>query len=112
MRTFQLAIAVLAILIASTVAAQNLPRYYKDADFKRTGRIDSVQLEEQRIVIDDISYSFSSNVIVHSPRAYNVATSNLKVGTTIGYKFLNVRARQIGEIWLLPNNYNDRAGRR
>jgi hypothetical protein len=32
----------------------------------------------------------------------------LKVGTTVGYKFLNARARLIGEIWLLPDDYNDR----
>ena len=112
MRTFHLAMAVIALLLAGTVAAQNLPRYYKDADFQRTGRIDSVQIEAQRIVIDDVAYSFSTNLIVHSPRAYNVPVSNLKVGKIIGYKMLNARSRLIGEIWLLPNDYNDRARRR
>ena len=112
MRIFSQAMAVIAILLAGSVAAQDLPRYYKDADFQRTGRIDSVQLKAQRIVIDDISYNISSNVIIHSPRAYNVPAANLKVGTTIGYKFLNARSRLIGEIWLLPNDYKDRAGRR
>jgi hypothetical protein len=108
MRTFQLAMAVLAILLAGSVAAQDLPRYYKDADFQRTGRVDSVQIEAQRIVIDDIAYTISSSLVVHSPRAYSVPISNLKVGTTVGYKFLNARARLIGEIWLLPDDYNDR----
>jgi len=71
--------AILALLLAGTVLAQDLPRYYKNADFQRTGRVDSVQIEAQRIVIDDVAYSFSSNLIVHSPRAYNVPVSNLKV---------------------------------
>ena len=112
MRTIHLAMAVIALLLAGAVAAESLPRYYKDADFQRTGRIDSVQIEAQRIVIDDIPYSFSTNLIVHSPRAYSVPVSNLKVGTIVGYKMLNARGRLIGEIWLLPNNYNDRARRR
>jgi hypothetical protein len=112
MRTFHLATAVIALLLAGTVAAQNLPRYYQNADFQRTGRIDSVQIEAQRVIIDDVAYSISSNLIVHSPKAYSVPVSNLKVGTLVGYKMLNPRSRLIGEIWLLPNDYNDRAGRR
>jgi len=112
MRTFHLAIAVIALLLAGTVAAQNLPRYYKDADFQRTGRVDSVQIEAQRIVIDDVSYSISSNLIVHSPKAYSVPVSNLKVGTLVGYKMLNARSRLISEVWLLPSDYNDRRRRR
>ncbi len=112
MRSLQLTLGVIALLLAGTVAAQNLPRYYQNADFQRTGTIDSVQIEAQRIVIDDIPYSISSNLIVHSPRAYSVPVSNLKVGTLVGYKMLNPRSRLIGEIWLLPNDYNDRGRRR
>lgn len=112
MRTLQLAITAIAVLLAGTVAAQNLPKYYQNADFQRTGRIDSVQIEAQRLVIDDIPYTFSSNLIVHSPRSYSVPISNLRVGSTVGYKLLNARGRLIGEIWLLPNDYNERAPRR
>ena len=112
MRSLQLTLGVIALLLAGTVAAQNLPRYYQNADFQRTGTIDSVQIEAQRIVIDDIPYSISSNLVVHSPRAYSVPVSNLKVGSLVGYKMLNARSRLIGEIWLLPNDYNDRARRR
>ncbi len=112
MRTFQLVIAAVAILLAGTVAAQNLPRYYQDADFQRTGRIDSIQIEAQRLVIDDVPYTFSSSLVVHSPRAYSVPISNLKVGSTVGYKLLNARGRLIGEIWLLPDDYDKRTRRR
>ena len=104
--------AVVALLLTGTVLAQDMPRYYEDADFQRTGRIDSVQIEAQRIIIDDVSYSISSNLIVHSPRAYSVPVSNLKVGTLVGYKMLNTRGRLISEIWLLPNDYDDRPRRR
>ncbi|MDH3619808.1 MAG: hypothetical protein OER91_02880 [Gammaproteobacteria bacterium] len=112
MRMLKPAIAVIALLLAGTVAAQSLPKYYQDADYQRTGRIDSVQIQAQRVVIDDIAYSISSNLIVHSPRAYSVPVSNLKVGKTIGYKLLNGRGRLISEIWLLPDDYEDRGRRR
>ena len=56
--------------------------------------------------------TYSSNLIVHSPRSYSVPLSRLKPGTRIAFKTLENRGRVITEIWLLPDSYEDGARRR
>jgi len=112
MRNIRLAIAGIALLLAATGAAQDLPKYYDDAKMQRTGTIDSVQLDAQRIIIDDIPYTISKNLIIHSPRAYNVPASRLRVGKLVGYQTFAGRNRLIAKIWLLPDDYDDRSRRR
>jgi hypothetical protein len=96
--------AVLALTLAGAASAQGLPNYYPKGGFQRTGVLDAVQPEAQRIVIGDLGYLYSSNLVVHSSR--------LKPGTRVAFKTLENRGRVITEIWLLPDNYDDGSRRR
>jgi len=93
-----------AIFLAGTAIAADLPSYYPADGFQRVGVLDSVQLERQVIIISDIPYSLANSLIVHSTSAYSVPTSQLRIGSKIGYKMAR-SGRLITEIWLLPNNY-------
>ena len=112
MRKLRLTAAIVALAFAGIASAQGLPDYYPTEGFQRTGVLDAVQTEAQRIIIGDLGYAYSSNLIVRSPRSYSVPLSRLKPGTRIGFKTLNNRGRVITEIWLLPDNYEDGSRRR
>ena len=92
------------IFLAGTAMAADLPSYYPADGFQRVGVLDSVQLDRQVIIISDIPYSLANSLIVHSTSAYSVPTSQLRIGSKIGYKMAR-SGRLITEIWLLPNNY-------
>ena len=112
MYTLRIIAAVLAISLAGAAAAQGLPDYYPKQGFQRTGILDAMYPNAQRIVIDDLGYNYSSNLVVHSPRSYSVPLSQLKPGTRIAFKTLNNRGRMITVIWLLPDDYKDGSRRR
>ena len=112
MRTFRRTVAIVALALAGIASAQGLPDYYPTEGFQRTGVLDAVQPEAQRIIIGDLGYTYSSNLVVHSPRSYSVPMSRLKPGTRIAFKTLNNRGRVITEIWLLPDDYKDGSRRR
>lgn len=104
------AVVVLSIFISGLAAAQ-FPAYYPNEGFQRVGVVDSVQLDRQIIVINDIPYNLANNLIVHSETSYSVPVSKLRLGGQIGYKTAG-RGRLISEIWLLPNNYKSPRQRR
>ena len=111
MQILRLTALTAALALAGTAMAQDLPDYYPENGFQRTGSIDSVQFEAQRIVIDDIAYTISSSVVVHSPRSYSVPATKLRIGARVGYKLAS-GGRVIAEIWLLPGRYPDDRRRR
>lgn len=94
----------IVIAFASTAIAQRLPAHYPADGFQRTGIIDAVIVEENRIVIGDISYRLSSDVAVHSLTAKDVSIARLRPGVHVGIR--NGRSRVITELWLLPLNYD------
>lgn len=106
MRTF---IVALLLALASPVVAQGLPSYYPSEGFQRTGLVDGIYADENRIVINDIPYQYSTSVVVHSLSSYRAPLSRVTTGTRVGYKM--TREGVIIELWLLPDNYK-RAGRR
>ncbi len=95
-------IVVLALLVA-------FPAFSQDSsgkDFQRTGTVDAIYATEGRIVIGDIPYPFSPNVIVHSTNSYRLPFSRVRTGVKVGFKMSS--AGEITELWLLPKNYSDR----
>lgn len=99
-----------ALAFAVAAWADTFPQYYPKEGFQRTGTIDSVQLQAQRIIIDDVPYAVSSNLIVHALNAYSVPVSRLEKGRRVGYKIS--AGRMITRIWLLPADYEDPRWRR
>lgn len=97
-------ILIAIIACANVVAASDFPDYYPKAGFQRTGTLDSVQLDRRMIVINDVRYSLSNNLVVHSMSSYSVPVTQLTQGSTIGYSMAG-GGRLITKIWLLPSDY-------
>jgi hypothetical protein len=97
-------ILVATFMFVSAVVASDYPDYYPKKGFQRTGMLDAVQLNRQRIVINDVPYSLSNNIIVHSMSSFSVPATRLRPGTIIGYSMAR-GGRLITEIWLLPRDY-------
>jgi len=97
----------LTIALCGTSVAQRLPGYYPES-FQRTGTVDDV--DDDRIVINDVPYGLSSSVVVHTLFAQETFVSALRKGTLIGYQV--GEDRQIVEIWALPDDYDVSKGRR
>lgn len=92
------------MIIAGTALAQDFPSYYPADGFERVGVIDAVYLEEQRIVVGDVPYVLSDDLIVHSPQSYNASRAHLRPGRVIGFEPNG--GEVLTRIWLLPDNYN------
>lgn len=104
-----LSVVVVVLALANVAYASDRTRVPEGADYQRTGRVDAVYLEENRIVIDDIPYGLADILRIRAGGSKAVSRGKLRSGMTIGFK-LN-RGRQITEIWLLANNA-ERRGRR
>lgn len=98
----------LAVVLTTFAYARDLPAYYPDK-LGRSGEIDAVYLDEGHIVIDDIPYAISSNVVVHSLSAYSVSRARLRPGSQVAFRMGGDRT--ITNIWLLPRNYDARSRR-
>jgi hypothetical protein len=95
-----------ALLFGVTAAgAADLPAYYPSEGFQRTVRIDALVPEEQRIIVNDISYTLADNVIVHTPTTFSVPRTSLRVGDRIAYRLGGNQL--IVEIWTVPGDDND-----
>ena len=102
--------SMLVCMWATAALAYDLPAYYPKDGFRRAGVIDAVHFEEERIVIDDVPFQYSPNVVVHSLSAYSVSRTRLQPGVLVAYKVGGNRV--ITEIWLLPQDYDVNRRRR
>ncbi len=100
-----------ALMIAATSLAwgQSLPKHYPAEGFNRTGLVDAVYPDENRIVINDMPFAYSSSIIVHSLSLNRAHFSRVRSGVRVAYKM--GKANEITELWLLPANYSDARGR-
>ena len=106
MKTKLIAALLTSIVLVGSAFADSLPDYYKKG-MQRTGSLDAIDLERQTIVIDDMRYLVSSNMIVHSPRSFSIPATRLRVNSQVGYK-LSSNGRMIMELWVLPKGYKAR----
>jgi len=97
------------LLIMTTSFAQNFPSYYPKEGFQRIGTLDALYTEEKRVVIDDVPYLISDDLVVHALNAYSVSSARLRPGIKVGFKQSGNRV--ISEFWLLPINYDARRRR-
>jgi len=95
---------VVALTIAGSAIAQNLPKYYPSEGFRRTGNVDAVYSDASRIVINDIQYYYSASVVVHSLSSYRTSFGRVHSGVHVAYKLGS--DNRIVELWLLPANYS------
>ena len=95
----------LVLILAGPAFSQDLPRYYPQEGFQRTGLVDALYVDESRIVIDDIPYQYASSVVVHSVSSYRVSITRVRSGVRVAFKL--GRNHEIVELWLVPENYSD-----
>jgi len=100
-KTVLLIIVMACGFISMSALAQKFPAYYPKG-FQETGVIDAVSLGKGRIIIGDIVYRVSPQVVVRSRSSKEDSALRLRVGTTVGFK---MRGNMITEFWLLPDNY-------
>ena len=92
-----------------SATASDFPAYYPKDGIGRAGVIDAVHLDENRVVIDDVQYRLSEDVVVHSLTSYSVAKSRLRPGMKVAFKAGG--SRVITKFWLLPRDYDTRRRR-
>lgn len=93
-------VVLLTIAVCGSALAQRLPSHYPDS-FQRTGTVDDISTTT--IVINDIPYTLSNTVVVHSLTESRIAVARIRPDDVIGFEF--GENRQIVEIWLLPDDY-------
>jgi len=97
-------------VLVTTAFAQHLPGYYPQEGVQRTGKIDGVGLDERVVIINDIEFTLSESVVVHSLSNEKDSVGRLTSGKFVGYRLDG--NTEIAEIWLLPSSYDrSRRGR-
>ncbi len=106
MKTKLITAIIAMIIMIGTAYADDLPSYYSKG-MQRTGSLDGIDHNRQTIVIDDVRYVMSSNLIVHSPTSFSIPATQLRINSKVGYK-LSANGRLIMELWVLPRGYKER----
>lgn len=101
--------ALCAMVVTTASIAAEFPSYYPQNGLQATGRINALHLEENRIVIDDVSYQMTDSPIVHALNAYSVSFGRIRPGVMVA--FLPKQGNVISEFWLLPLDYDPRERR-
>ncbi|MEO1204540.1 MAG: hypothetical protein AAFX10_17685 [Pseudomonadota bacterium] len=104
MRNILSAIFLGSLLVSAAADARDMPDYYSESEEHETGRIDDVRLQEHSVVINDVQYTLSDDVVVHSLESYSVSRARLRPGIYIAYKLGS--GRRITNVWLLPASYD------
>lgn len=105
MRSLVFTLILNCVLVGSAVG-RDLPDYYPDDVLRRAGQLDAVYLDRDSIVIDDVPYQLSKDVVVHALTAYSVARTRLRPGTMVAFRVDG--ARTITAIWMLPRDFDGR----
>jgi len=83
-----------------------LPAHYPSDGFDRIGNVDSINLETREVIIEDMVYTLSDDVVLNSRSRSSDSLGRLFKGTKVGFNFSNAGSnRYIREIWLLPSSY-------
>lgn len=106
MRSFILA---LVLLVSTAAVAQNWPDYYPREGFSRSGVVDVVYADENRIVINDVSYKMNARPIVRSLSSSYDSMARIRPGVRVAFRV--DQNREIVEFWLLPKDYEERRRR-
>lgn len=108
MKHFLVQIKGLALLmllsLSLSVSAATLPAYYPET-FQMHGTVDRIDIKRGEIVINDMFWSLSMNVKVHSLTTEFSSIQTLRLGMNIGFSMNTVNGKnQVAEIWILPDN--------
>lgn len=100
-RTTWKTLGILGIALLSCAApAQDLPESGSQSGFRRSGVVEAVDTAADVIVVDDMQFSLSANLVIHAANGQSASRGRLRPGIVIGYR--QSGERLITEIWLLP----------
>lgn len=110
----QLRITLLIILclVLPHASADGWPAYYPQ-HIEHFGTIDVLDLNKQKLIVDDMTYHLDRSLAVHSLQNEQDTQLSLRQGGKIGFRFYTneIQQRYITEAWILPQdigNYKSR----
>lgn len=97
----------LSLMLAQPVLAA-FPDWYPKDGFAHYGKIDDVDSKGKVIIIGDREYHYSDNTVVHSMSETSDSLGRLRKNVMVGFTYdMNAAgAKQLLEVWLLPENYS------
>lgn len=99
-------ICLVAGMAATSIHAAQLPSHYPDDGFDRIGTIETISFETRKIIVNDVEYLLSDDVVLHSRSSSSDSLGRLIKGSKLGFNFTRAgKQRYIREIWLLPSSY-------
>jgi hypothetical protein len=101
-----LKLAICALALVATASHARLPSWYPAGGFEHWGKVD--RIGTSAIIIEDMLYYLTENVVVHSLSQTSDSRSRVREGTVVGFTYGETAAgkRMIPELWLLPGTYS------
>lgn len=105
-RYTKLLLTLVTTMVLGIANGAQLPAHYPSDGFDRIGNVDSINLETREVIIEDMVYTLSDDVVLNSRSRSSDSLGRLFKGTKVGFNFSNAGSnRYIREIWLLPSSY-------
>ena len=88
-----------------------LPAHYPSNGFDRIGNIEDINPATRQVVINDMAYILSEDVVLNSLSRSSDSLGRLIKGAKVGFNFSSAgKNRYIRELWLLPSTYTPTEG--
>ena len=97
----------LVLFLGLTMSAVNAAE--QSYPYKIAGTVDILKSSNKGIVIDDMSYRLSPNVVIHGDKGKIASRKDLKEGIKVGANLSSYSGSSRGmvyEIWILPSNFD------
>lgn len=105
-RYTKLLLTLVTTMVLGIANSAQLPAHYPSNGFDRIGNVDSINFETRQVIIEDMIYILSDDVVLNSLSRSSDSLGRLIKDTKVGFNFSSAgRNRYIREIWLLPSTY-------
>ena len=110
-RYTKLLLTLVTTMVLGIANGGQLPAHYPSNGFDRIGNVDEVNIETRKVIIEDMVYTLSDDVVLNSRSRSSDSLGRLIKGTKVGFNFSESgKNRYIREIWLLPSTYTPTEG--
>lgn len=108
MRKYVFVVAVLLAIPSLTTAAKRTG--FIPENFDVHGVIDSINLAEGTVIVEDMAYRVGGNTRIHGKKAKAVKANSLRVGEYVGFDTESAAAGipYLYEVWVLPRDWQDK----
>ena len=110
-RYIKLLLALATMMVLGIANGTQFPAHYPSNGFDRIGKVDDINFGTRRVIIEDMVYTLSDDVVLNSWSRSSDSLGRLIKGTQVGFDFSGTGSnRYIHEIWLLPSTYTPTEG--